>query len=119
MSSSQTIAVGGSSASSSSPAAARGVVEVEARPAQSEAAGSTPTDSSAARQRALRIWKVGYCVREPSWPIRRWPSSIRCASAASVPPAVSSETHGTPSGSASMTTIRSPPGRRSGGSTEK
>ena len=79
----------------------------------------TPTDSSAARQRALRIWNVGYCTREPSCAIRVCPSSIRCASAASVPPAVSSATHGTPSGSASITTIRSPPGLRSGGSTEK
>ena len=74
----------------------RGVVEVEPGAGPQVRGGSTPTDSSAARQRALRIWNVGYCTREPSWPIRRCPSSIRCASAASVPPAVSSETHGSP-----------------------
>ena len=64
----RSIAVGGSAASSSVAGRARRRRRSRSpSPAHSAADGSTPTARSAARQRASRIWNVGYCTREPSW----------------------------------------------------
>jgi hypothetical protein len=60
---------------------------------------------------------VGRSWTDATWPILVWPSSSRCATAASAPPSESSRTDGCPRLSDSITTIGSEPAAHFGGST--
>ena len=83
--------------------------------------GSSPLARRCSRQRTWRRSNVSPRIAERSSPIRRCPSSCRCASASSVPDSTSRRTFGSPSASDSTTTTGGAPGSRSeaGGSAAK